>query len=295
MKGGHLSEQMRRAQPLSVKAVGFVCDQGVAAFANWDRVEVRTDRDEVLLRHESDGRLLHPDMEFVHNRYVVLPFGTGVMMGGFKVYDFQDGRWAPDVATRPVEIGFCGAHPSAPMIAIEEGDGLRLWDLAKSHQSGKVPIQSGINVAALGGPEDWIAVGGFESVTFFDRGREMSSLHAAGGDVTAMAWNRSSGILVCGNAAGEVFEVDGRSSAFIRSMGSIRGEVRRIRISIDGKAAAAVGFEGEAIFMRFDDLRVAKQSDVYDVAFSPTAEGGILVARTEGMERLEVGAPIHRP
>ncbi len=38
-----------------------------------------------------------------------------------------------------------------------------------------------------------------------------------------------------------------------------------------------------------EDMGVARQDDVLDTAFSPIDEGGILVARTTGMERATTG------
>lgn len=288
MKKINLSDQMRRAQPLLVKAVGFVCNRGVAAWANWDRVEVKTEEDQVLLRYEADGHLLHPNVEFINNRYVVLPVGTGIMTDGFKVYDFQADQWTLDVAIRQGETGFCGAHPTAPVIAVEESDGLCLWDLSKSLRSRTLSIPLGINVAALGGPEEGIAVGDYKIIRIYDQGGEILSLHASGSEVTALAWNESLEVLLCGNVAGDIFEVDCKSSGATRSLGHIRSEIQNIRVSRNGNAAVAIGYNGEAVLMSFENSCVTRQDGVFDVAFSPIDEESILMAKTTGMERFAI-------
>ncbi len=72
---------------------------------------------------------------------------------------------------------------------------------------------------ALGGPGESVAVGGFESIKIFDQGREIASLHAAGGDVTALAWNEPLASLLCGNEdMGVARQDDVLATAFSPSM-----------------------------------------------------------------------------
>ncbi len=225
------SNKLRRPPPLSVKAVGFLFDRGVTAYANWDRLIVRTEHDQVLLDHESQNHLLHSRMEFVDNRFLVVPFGSGMMLNGFKVYDFQCSKWALDLAFGTAnETGFCGAHPAAPVIAVQEADGLGLWDLLGAFRSSLLPI-SDCNVAALGGPDNQIAIGTWEEIKIFADGTVILSAPVCTGDVVALAWNVSQASLLYSDALGNFMQLETKPILMTNLFGRIEGGINTIQVS----------------------------------------------------------------
>lgn len=285
------SDRLRRAQPLSIKVVGFIFDQGVTAWANWDRLIVRTEKNEVLLDHETQNYMLHSRMEFIGNRYLVVPFGTGIMLAGFKVYDFRLGQWTLDIELGTHnETGFCGAHPAAPVIAVEDEYRLDLWDLHAASRLSSIPMSDSANVATLGGPDNKIAVGTWEHIIVIDQGRETLSAQVCTGDVTALAWNSPQNSLLCGDVSGNFTQVDSHSLQVVHSFGHVNGGINKIRVSSDGKTAVAIGYDGQAIFVDCECSSVAQHEDVFDAAFSTGDTNCILVAGLAEMRRLAVSS-----
>lgn len=283
------SDKLRRAHPLLAKAVGFIFDQGVMAQANWDRFEVRTEQNQLLLEYEAQGHLLH-QMEFIDNRYLVVSTGTGIMVTGFKVYDFLSSQWTLDIEGASVETGFCGTHPSAPVIAVEDNDGMGLWDLHEARRFSYVTMSESPNVAALGGPGNRIATGSFEKIFMIEQGREAWSAEVGTGDVTAMAWNMPQASLLCGDGAGNIMRIETGASRVVHAIGKVSEEIKHIRVSPDGKSAVATGYDGMAAFLDCENNRLTLQEDVLHAVFSPTDDDCLLVAGSAGIKRLAISS-----
>ncbi|MET1078741.1 MAG: WD40 repeat domain-containing protein [Pseudomonas sp.] len=285
------SEQLRRAQPLTAKAVGFIFDQGVAVWANWDRLIVRTEQNQVLLDYEIHRYMLHSRMEFVDNRYLVVPFGTDIMVAGFKVYDFQFGQWTLDIEFEiHNESGFCGVHPAVAVIAVEQDEKLELWDLLTAQRVSVMAISDSANVAALGGPGDKIAIGAWENILIIDQGREVLSARVCMGDVTALAWSVSQTSLLLGDAGGNFMQIEAAALQVTHSFGRVSGGIEKIRVSPDGKIAIAIGYDGQALLVACADGWIAQMADVFDAAFSPDDADFLLVAGSVGMRRLAISS-----
>jgi hypothetical protein len=282
------SAALRRAQPLSPQGVGFVLGHGVSAWANWDRIQVRTEQNEVLLDYTTQGHLLHSGLEFINNRYLVVPIGTGIMVAAFKVYDFLSRQWTFEIEGNQVEIGFCGAHPNAPIIAVTEDDGLGLWDLREGRRISLVSISGEPNVAAFGGPGSMIAIATWEHIIMIDEGREIMSVRVCEGDVAALAWNISRSFLLCADCPGNLMQIDPKALHVTHLICQVSGGIKKIRISPDGRTAIAIGRKGQAMIVDCENGGTTGQEDIFDAAFSPTDANCILIAGSVGMRRLEI-------
>lgn len=184
------SEKLRRAQPLIPRTAGFIIGEAVVVWTNWDRLEVRNEQNKILLTYDAKEYLIHSEIEFVDNRYLVVSMGTGIMVNGFKIYDFELRDWSFEFIGSSVELGFCGMHPSAPIIAYEEEKGIILWDLSSMCRVSSIDYAEafGVTAAIIGGPEGKIAFGNFEEILIFQNGKQILSSQVPGGDMTALAW-----------------------------------------------------------------------------------------------------------
>ena len=298
------SIEARRAQPVTPRASGIVLGEPVVVWSNWDRLEVRTERDAVLLAHEAQGHLLDHSMAFLADRYLVTSIGTGIMRTGFKVYDFESGTWPIEFVGPSVDIGFCGAHPTAPLLVNEEREGLALWDVSAGRRlrmllDAEDLESTGVNAAAVGGPDGPVAIGTFGEISILRDGRRALSVQIDGGDVTALEYDLERSLLLCGNVNGDVTllrgNVQGKTAQgegepldVTYSFAHAGKQIHGIRISPHHRFAAVLSHEGKALFMDLEDGRTAERPDVHDVTFCPTDPARVFVASSSGLRRLAV-------
>jgi len=298
------STEARRAQPLTPRASGIVLGEPVVVWSNWDRLEVRTEQDRVLLTHEASGHLLDDRMELLANRYLVTAIGTGIMRTGFKVYDFVSREWPIVFDRSSVDIGFCGAHPTAPLLVNEERGGLALWDVSAGRRlrmllSAEDLRSTGVNAAAVGGPEGPVAIGTFGEISILRDRRRALSVQIDGGDVTALEYDLERSILLCGNVNGDVTLLrgnvrgdtahgGGETLDVMYAFAHAGRHIHRIRISPHHRFAAVMSEEARALFMDLEDGRTAARHDVHDVTFCPADPNRVFVASSSGLKRVAV-------
>ncbi len=285
-----LVAKLGRAQPLIPQAIGFIAGEAVAAWANGNRLEVRTEQNKILLSCRTQG--LESNMDFVANRYLVVPFGTYIMVHGFKVYDFRLNAWSFEFNGPAVDVGFCGTHPAEPIIANVEEKGLALWDLSKLCRLSLIKTEEPINTVALGGPDDAIAIGDYERISIFHRDQDVLFTHVPGGDVTALAWDTEKISLICGNVAGDIVQRDAKTLTVMCLLHSANKEISRIRISPHGKFVAATTYDKRAILIDLNNGQVTFLPDIMDIAFSPVNKDHLFVVSAIGIKRIAISSLI---
>ena len=73
-----------------------------------------------------------------------------------------------------------------------------------------------------------------------------------------------------------------------QTFGRLNEEVRKIRVSPDGKTAIAIGYEGQAIFLNRDHGSTVRHEDIFDAAFRSDDAGCVHVVGAAGLRRLSI-------
>lgn len=286
------SEKLRRAQPLTPQAIGFIAGEAVAVWANWDRLEVRTEQNKILITYNAKEYLLEPNMDLVANRYLVVGIGTGIMAIGFKVYDFHLGKWSFEFSHPEVDTGFCGIHPTEPIIANVEGKRLALWDLSKQCRLSLIKTKEIINTAALGGPGNAIATGTYGKISIIYGQQETLFDHISESDVTALVWDREQSSLICGDALGNIIQRDAKILNITHLLHNANEEISRIRISPHGKFIAVTTYDKRALLIDLNNRQVIFLPHIMGIAFSPVNKDHLFVVSAMDMKRITISSLI---
>ena len=239
------SRRIARAYPLWVRDVGLVGSEVAVARANWDILEVRDLRGQLLMRAEVPGPnslLFDSRMRFACGRYLIVEIGGGVTAAGFRVWDFVERRWTLTVDDHWDGVSLLGVDRARALVAVSDGKGVDVFDATTGAREWRIPAYCLTTVDFNPSEPERVVIGGEEfggecnvsepcAIAVFVRSQliHQRGLAVLPNDGPELAWLDAERIVLL-SPTGEVELLDAELGT-ARSFGVLAGASRHLRVA----------------------------------------------------------------